>query len=115
MNITGTVLPFICDLKNLTTLNLSYNFMTSNEFPRALYNCSNLQYLDLSQNYFSGVVPDDIHLMARLCQLNLGANCFFGNITASIGQLVELRSLQLFHIPFSGSFPPKIGNLSNLK
>ncbi|XP_062148750.1 receptor-like protein 52 [Alnus glutinosa] len=85
--------------------------MISNEFPRALYNCSNLQYLDLSQNYFFG----DIQLMAQLRQLNLGANSFFGNIPTSIGLLIELRSLQLFHIPFSSSFLPEIGNLSNLE
>jgi hypothetical protein len=96
MNITGTVPPFMCDLKNLTTLDLSYNCITSNEFPRALYKCSNLQYLDLSQNYFAGTVPDDIHLMAQLRLLNLGANSFSGNIPASIGRLTELRSLQLF-------------------
>jgi hypothetical protein len=59
-NINGTVPPFICDLKTLTVLDLSYNYMTSSGFPRALYSCSNLQYLDLSQNYFSGTVPQDI-------------------------------------------------------
>jgi Leucine-rich repeat (LRR) protein/tRNA A-37 threonylcarbamoyl transferase component Bud32 len=115
MNITGTVPPFMCDLKNLTTLDLSYNCITSNEFPRALYKCSNLQYLDLSQNYFAGTVPDDIHLMAQLRLLNLGANSFSGNIPASIGRLTELRSLQLFACQFNGSFPPEIGNLSNLE
>jgi hypothetical protein len=115
MNITRTVPPFICDLNNLTTLDLSLNYMTSNEFPRALYNCSNLQYHDLSLNYFAGMLPDDIHRMAQLCLLNLGANSFSGNIPASIGQLTELRSLHLFMVPFNGSFPPEIGNLSNLE
>jgi hypothetical protein len=61
MNIIGTVPPFMCDLKNLTTLDLSYNYMTSNEFPRLLYNCSKLQYLNLSQNFFAGTVPDRRH------------------------------------------------------
>ncbi|XP_059431679.1 receptor-like protein kinase 5 [Corylus avellana] len=115
MNITGTVPPFICDLNNLTTLDLSYNYMTSNEFPTALYNCSKLQYLDLSQNYFAGTLPNDIHRMAGLRKLNIGANSFSGNIPASIGRLTELRILQLFACPFNGSFPPEIGNLSNLE
>ncbi|XP_059431675.1 LRR receptor-like serine/threonine-protein kinase HSL2 [Corylus avellana] len=114
-DISGTVPPFICDLNNLIALDLSYNYMTSNEFPRALYSCSNLQYLNLSQNYFAGTLPDDIHRMAQLRELNLGANSFSGNIPASIGQLTELRILQLFACPFNGSFPPEIGNLSNLE
>ncbi|XP_059432989.1 receptor-like protein kinase HSL1 [Corylus avellana] len=113
MEITGTVPPFICDLNNLTTLDLSHNHM--NEFPRALYNCSKLQYLYLSQNSFVGKVPDDIHLMSRLRELNIADNRFSGTIPASIGRLTELRMLSLTACQFDGSFPSEIGNLSNLE
>jgi Leucine-rich repeat (LRR) protein len=115
MNITGTVPPFICDLNNLTAIDLQYNYMTSNGFPKAFYNCSKLVSLDVSQNNFVGKVPDDIHRMAGLRQLNIGGNGFSGNIPASIGRLTELRILQLFSCQFNGSFPPEIGNLSNLE
>jgi tRNA A-37 threonylcarbamoyl transferase component Bud32 len=115
MNITGTVPPFICDLNNLTAIDLSYNYMTSNGFPTAFYNCSKLVSLDVSQNNFVGKVPDDIHRMSRLRHLNIGGNNFSGNIPASIGQLTELRILQLSACQFNGSFPPEIGNLSNLE
>ena len=47
-NITQTVPPFICDLKNLIVINLSNNFIPQ-EFPKALYSCSKLEDLDLSQ------------------------------------------------------------------
>ncbi|KAF5481951.1 hypothetical protein F2P56_002560 [Juglans regia] len=114
-NISGTVPPFICNLKNLKAINFSYNYFSSTEFPRALYNCSKLEDLDLSQNYFGGAIPDDIHRMARLHNLNLGGNSFFGNIPSSVGQLTELRILQLFGCLFIGSFPLEIGNLSNLE
>ncbi|XP_059431682.1 receptor-like protein kinase HSL1 [Corylus avellana] len=115
MNINGTVPPFICDLNNLTAIDFSFNYMTSNGFPKAFYNCSKLETLDLSQNNFVGKVPDDIHWMAGLRQLNIGGNSFSGNIPVSIGQLTELRILQLFACQFNGSFPPEIGNLSNLE
>ena len=47
-NITQTVPPFICDLKNLAVINLSNNLIPQ-EFPKALYNCFRLEDLDLSQ------------------------------------------------------------------
>ncbi|KAG2718326.1 hypothetical protein I3760_03G215100 [Carya illinoinensis] len=114
-NIHGTLPPFICNLKNLKAINLSNNSFSSTEFPRALYNCSKLENLDLSQNYFTGAIPDDIHCMARLHNLNLGGNNFSGNIPSSIGQLTELRKLKLFNCEFIGSLPLEIGNLSNLE
>ncbi|XP_041009471.1 probable inactive receptor kinase At5g53320 [Juglans microcarpa x Juglans regia] len=84
-NINGTVPPFICNLKNLTTFDVYNNSFHSTEFPRALYNCSKLKILDLSQNYFYGAIPDDIHRMSLLRELNLEGNNFDGNILASIG------------------------------
>ncbi|KAG6662161.1 receptor-like protein kinase 5 [Carya illinoinensis] len=114
-NIYGTIPSFICNLKNLKAINLSDNYFSSIEFPRALYNCSKLEGLDLSQNYFAGAIPDDIHCMAQLHNLNLGGNNFSGNIPSSIGQLAELRTLELYACQFIGSLPPEIGNLSNLE
>ncbi|KAG6658385.1 receptor-like protein kinase HSL1 [Carya illinoinensis] len=114
-NINGTVAPFICNLKNLTTFDVYNNSFHSKEFPRALYNCSKLEILDLSQNYFYGAIPDDIHRMSRLRELSLEGNNFDGNIPASIGQLQELRKLMLISCLFTGSFPQEIGNLSNLE
>ncbi|CAL2274836.1 unnamed protein product [Prunus armeniaca] len=113
-NITLSVPPFICDLKNLTLVDLSYNYFPG-EFPKALYNCSKLEYLDLSQNYFVGKIPDDIDSLPRLQYLSLAGNNFSGDIPAAIGRLHELRNLQLFMNEFNGSVPPEIGNLSNLK
>ncbi|CAL9027771.1 unnamed protein product [Prunus brigantina] len=113
-NITLSVPPFICDLKNLTLIDLSYNYFPG-EFPKALYNCSKLEYLDLSQNYFVGKIPDDIDSLPQLQYLSLAGNNFSGDIPAAIGRLHELRNLQLFMNEFNGSVPPEIGNLSNLK
>ncbi|XP_021807145.1 receptor-like protein kinase HSL1 [Prunus avium] len=112
-NITLPVPPFICDLKNVTLIDLSYNYFPE-EFPKALYNCSKLQYLDLSQNYFVGKIPDDIDSLPRLQYLSLANNYFSGDIPAAIGRLQELRNLQLLSNHFTGPVPPEIGNLSNL-
>ena len=58
-SITQTIPSFVCDLKNLTIVDF-YNNLIPGEFPTSLYNCSKLEYLDLSQNNFVGSIPHDI-------------------------------------------------------
>ncbi|KAL5728995.1 hypothetical protein ACHQM5_002009 [Ranunculus cassubicifolius] len=114
LNITEQIPPSICELKNLTHIDLSYNYLPG-EFPTSLYNCTKLQYLDLSQNYFVGRIPADINRFSTLEFLNIAANNFTGDIPASLGSLPALKSLYMFQNQFKGTFPPEIGNLSNLE
>ncbi|CAI0543573.1 unnamed protein product [Linum tenue] len=114
MNIPGTVPPFICDLKNLTVLDL-YNNSIVGGFPRELYNCSKLEYLNLSQNYFVGPIPGDVDRLSSLNHLDLSGNNFTSDIPAAIGRLKELRVLYLNQNQFNATFPPEIGSLSNLE
>ncbi|MCL7045897.1 hypothetical protein MKW94_013785 [Papaver nudicaule] len=114
MNITEKVPNFICDLKNLTEIDLSWNLI-SGGFPVSVLNCSKLEYLDLSMNYFIGVLPSDIDRLSSLSYLNLGSNNFTGNIPSSIGNLEMLESLILSMNHFNGTFPVEIGKLSNLE
>ncbi|MBA0661968.1 hypothetical protein Goklo_006178 [Gossypium klotzschianum] len=112
-NITVRVPPTICGLKNLTVLDLWDNFIPG-EFP-ILYNCSKLQVLDLSQNYFVGPIPDDIDRLSSLVYLDISGNNFSGNIPPSIGRLPELKALNIYRNQFKGTFPKEIGNLTNLE
>ncbi|KAL5697759.1 hypothetical protein ACHQM5_028876 [Ranunculus cassubicifolius] len=115
MNITETISPSLCDLTNLTHIDLSYNYIPG-EFPLFLYSCSNLVYLDLSQNYFVGSLPSDIsRLSSSLQYLDLTANNFSGDIPSSIGELHSLRTLNLVLNQFNGSFPTAIGDLGKLE
>lgn len=114
--ISESVPPFICDLNNLTVLDLNNNFIPG-FFPTVLYNCSNLEYLDLSENLFIGTVPGDIHRLSpgRLEYFKLEANNFTGDIPPAIGKLTGLKSLYARENLFNGSFPEEIGNLLNLE
>ncbi|XP_030512966.1 receptor-like protein kinase HSL1 [Rhodamnia argentea] len=114
MNITEPIPPSICDLKSLTQLNLSWNYIPGG-FPRALYNCSKLQILDLSQNYFVGPIPSDIDQLSGLTYLDVGGNNFSGDIPAEIGRLRGLQTLNLYQNQFNGTFPKEIGDLANLE
>ncbi|PWA72585.1 leucine-rich repeat protein [Artemisia annua] len=114
-DIRGVVPAFICDIKNLTHLDLSLNFFNEN-FPTGLYNCTNLEYLDLSENLFVGRIPDDISRLSReLKYLSLLNNNFTGDIPVSISRLSKLTYLELRQNLFNGSFPEEIGNLSDLE
>ncbi|KAJ8445850.1 hypothetical protein Cgig2_027931 [Carnegiea gigantea] len=107
--------PSICDLKNLTTLDLSYNNLPG-EFPTFLYKCATLQHLDLSQNTFVGQLPNDINnLSPQLQHLDLSSNNFTGDIPSSIAQLKGLQFLNLGSNLFNGTFPSELANLVNLE
>ncbi|KAK8991630.1 hypothetical protein V6N11_062634 [Hibiscus sabdariffa] len=112
-NITASVPPTICGLKNLTYLDLYNNFIPG-EFP-TLYNCSKLQFLDLSHNYFVGPLPDEIDRLSTLVYLDISGNNFSGDIPPSIGRLPALNTLSIVQNQFNGTFPKEIGNLSNLE
>ncbi|KAE8658086.1 putative Poly(A) polymerase beta [Hibiscus syriacus] len=111
-NITASVPPIICDLTNLTYLDL-YNNSIPGEFPM-LYDCSKLEILVLSQNYFVGPIPDDIDRLSTLVYLDISGNNFSGDIPTSIGRLPVLNTLNIVQNQFNGTFPKEIGNLSNL-
>nr|GEX47759.1 receptor-like protein kinase 5 [Tanacetum cinerariifolium] len=114
-DIPGLVPPFICDIKNLTHLDLSWNLFNGN-FPTPLYNCTNLQYLDLSSNYFVGKLPDDIsRLSPELKYFNLLGDNFTGDIPVNISRLSKLTFLELRQNLFNGTFPEEIGDLSDLE
>ncbi|KAL6985480.1 hypothetical protein U1Q18_018855 [Sarracenia purpurea var. burkii] len=113
-NITNAIPPAMCDLKNLTFLNLAFNYIPGG-FPTVLYNCSKLQHLDISQNYFVGPIPTDIDRMSSLQYIDVTANNFSGDIPQSIGRLPGLQTLYLTQNLFNGTFPAEIGNLLNLE
>ncbi|CAN6850223.1 unnamed protein product [Brassica oleracea] len=114
-NFTVAVPTSICDFPNLNFLDLSYNYFPG-EFPTTLYNCTKLRHLDLSQNNFNGTLPADIHrLSRRLEYLDLGATGFSGDIPKTIGLLSNLKVLNLYQSEYNGTFPSEIGDLSELE
>ncbi|KAG8070240.1 hypothetical protein GUJ93_ZPchr0006g41672 [Zizania palustris] len=106
----------ICSLKNLTLIDLSYNNLTSG-FPTVLYTCSALQYLNLSNNEFSGSLPNDINkLSSEMLHLNLSNNAFIGDVPSAIAEFPKLKSLLLDTNNFNGSYPGiAIGGLIELE
>ena len=72
--------------------------------------------LDLTFNYMTGTIPDEVGSLARLEYLS-----FFGNeeltgpIPPTLGSLVHLEELHLSQTGLTGPIPPELGNLTHLK
>ncbi|KAL8026867.1 hypothetical protein ABFX02_14G057650 [Erythranthe guttata] len=74
----------------VTTLNISYMFL-SGTIPPQIGNLSFLISLDLSRNFFGGVLPQ-LLLLHRLKYISLRDNNFTGNIPISLSNLTKLRT-----------------------
>ncbi|KAL3534326.1 hypothetical protein ACH5RR_002787 [Cinchona calisaya] len=78
---------------------------------------SNIQFvssIDLSNNNFSGKIPDELTNLLGLKYLNLSGNQLKGMIPRNIGQMKQLESLDLSRNHLSGSIPSGISQLSFL-
>ncbi|MDA8597139.1 leucine-rich repeat domain-containing protein [Candidatus Pacebacteria bacterium] len=81
--------------------------------PSSIFERTNAQALDLSDNNLTGSLPAEVRQLQQLQILDLSNNQFTG-VPAEIGQLTKLEVLDLSHNQLTG-LPYELGNLSNLK
>ncbi|MCH2406317.1 MAG: leucine-rich repeat domain-containing protein, partial [Nitrosopumilus sp.] len=98
--LTGSIPSEICNLTNLTELNLSNNQFTGS-FPSEIGNLTNLEILDLSRNSIYGSIPSEIGNLTNLTGLDLGGNELTGEILDSICDIYWSSSE--FYINISGN------------
>ncbi|GJR35811.1 kinase-like domain-containing protein [Tanacetum coccineum] len=85
-------------------------------FIDSLKNCTKLEWLDLDNCNFVGVLPISIgNLSDKLSSLYLGDNQLFGSLPSSIGNLVGLTWLDLRSNRLKGKIPSTIGKLQKLQ
>jgi hypothetical protein len=77
-------------------------------------NNGSMIFLDLSYNFLSGTIPDNLGAMSYLQVLNLGHNRLNGNIPESFGDLKALGVLDLSHNSLQGFIPGSLQSLSFL-
>ncbi|CBI25073.3 unnamed protein product, partial [Vitis vinifera] len=110
------VLPFdsICELKSLEKIDLGANVLHGG-IGEGLKNCSQLQYLDLGVNFFTGTVPE-LSSLSGLKFLNLNCSGFSGSFPwKSLENLTNLEFLSLGDNQFErSSFPLEILKLDKL-
>ncbi|KAK7360129.1 hypothetical protein VNO77_02107 [Canavalia gladiata] len=74
-----------------------------------------LETLDVSDNYFSGQIPESLSNLTRLRRLGLSRNSFTGPIPSSIGSLSNLEELYLDNNNLTGTIPVSFNGLKSLK
>ncbi|KAH7854233.1 hypothetical protein Vadar_011543 [Vaccinium darrowii] len=116
-NILNGLLPLVPS--NLTWLDLS-----NNSFSGSIHHVlcgkgeepnKTLSFLNLGKNLLSGNIPECWKHWPDLNIIKMENNNLVGGIPSSIGQLPYLRSLHLRHNNLSGELPPTLQNCSSLR
>ena len=100
---------------NLKILKLSKNRFSGSISCLCKINGRSLTYLDLSDNFFYGQLPNCFRHWHELVVLNLAGNKFSSEAPNSLGRLSNLETLKLFNNSFSGNLPSALKKCSSLK
>ncbi|XP_059631110.1 receptor-like protein EIX2 [Cornus florida] len=107
------------NMTQLNVLDLRDNFLFG-KIPLTIRNLSSLLILDLSHNQFSGEVPIFLEnksdlLLNSLKYLRLESNMFSGLLPENLGEFRNRKHLLLADNLFCGPIPTSIGQLSKLE
>ncbi|XP_066376963.1 protein STRUBBELIG-RECEPTOR FAMILY 8-like isoform X3 [Miscanthus floridulus] len=111
MELNGTLGYQLSSLQALKTMDLSNNYL-HDSIPYQLP--SNLTYLNLAKNNFSGNLPYSISNLVSLEYLNLSHNSLFQEIGELFGSLNSLSELDVSFNNLTGNLPFSMGSLSKL-
>ncbi|KAL7618398.1 hypothetical protein Lser_V15G02302 [Lactuca serriola] len=114
-NLTGEIPPWICELKSLQMLDLSFNNM-SGTLPSCLGILTNsLMSLNLKQNNFHGKMTSACKPGSQLKALDLSENRFTGQLPRSLTNCRNLEILSLEDNSFHDAFPSWLQSLAELQ
>ncbi|KAL9276570.1 hypothetical protein ACSQ67_025887 [Phaseolus vulgaris] len=112
---SGEIHKSLMELRQLEYLDLSSNYFQDSHIPEFLGSLTNLKYLDLSSCGFGGEIPTQFGSLSHLRYLNLDQNSLEGSIPCQLGNLSQLQYLDLGYNSFEGNVPSQLGNLSQLQ
>ncbi|CAI0415795.1 unnamed protein product [Linum tenue] len=116
---TGTVPASLSNASNLVFLQLQVNNFTgankiSGNLPSGIQNLVSLQRFEASYNNLSGTIPSAIWNIRTLEWLDLASNSISGSVPQSIGNLTRLNRLRLARNQLQGEIPAAIENCKDL-
>ncbi|KAB2601753.1 LRR receptor-like serine/threonine-protein kinase [Pyrus ussuriensis x Pyrus communis] len=104
-------IQIVCQLRTLSYLNISS--VGESEFPKSIFNLTNLQTLDLSKNSFTGPFPPQLASLESLKHLDLSKNHLKGRIPKLLGNFCKLKTLNLARNEFDGGIQELLSGFSN--
>ncbi|CAI9091711.1 OLC1v1026807C1 [Oldenlandia corymbosa var. corymbosa] len=114
-NFSGKIHPSVCKLSILMVLDISENNF-SGAIPECLANVSEgLYVLDMHSNRFSGRIPSNFAVGSNLRTLKLHNNQLEGSLPRSLSRCRELEVLDVGYNNLNGTFPTWLGTLPKLK
>ncbi|KAJ3703977.1 hypothetical protein LUZ61_007682 [Rhynchospora tenuis] len=114
-SLSGKISPALQYMSELEYLDLSYNYFSGNKFPNFINSFENLNYLNLSSTGLSEIIPPQLGNLSKLQYLDLSWTELSGIIPPQLGNLSKLQHLDLSGTSLSGIIPPQLGNLSKLQ
>ncbi|KAL8458826.1 hypothetical protein ACS0TY_036362 [Phlomoides rotata] len=111
-NFVGSVTSDIGSCSTLTRLILRQNNLTG-VLPEFVQH-SNLRFMDLSDNGFSGLIPSSLNNLANVTSIDLSHNKLIGFIPSEMRSLANLESLNLSHNRLEGALPSQLSSCYKL-
>ncbi|GLU14340.1 hypothetical protein SLE2022_309160 [Rubroshorea leprosula] len=113
VNIKSPIPSVLANLSSLTFLYLT-NCGLFGKFPKAIFQLSKLEYLNVRDNWgLTGSLPE-FHFSYPLKELSVANTGFSGEFPASFGLLSSLEYLKVRNCNFSGLLPSSLSNLTEL-
>ncbi|XP_022715701.1 probable LRR receptor-like serine/threonine-protein kinase At1g07650 isoform X2 [Durio zibethinus] len=111
-DLNGVLPRSLSKLSYLKTIDLHRNYINGT-IPRE-WAAMELEFVSLSMNHLSGLIPGYLGNITTLVYLSLENNVFSGTIPPELGKLVNLENLILSANYLTGEFPSALSNLSKL-
>lgn len=107
MNLTGTLSPDLGALTFLKSLDLSNNLFTG-PIPEELTSAKGLETVNLGNNRLDGALPSSLGNWTNLTSLDVSNNGLGGQIPASVGNLQFLETLNMTNNKLTGTIPAEL-------
>jgi len=110
---SSTIPSSLANITNLRFLDLSGNSFTGST--EVIFSCSTLLEVELSNNQFGGTIPCSIGNLAEMRSLSLANNAMYGALPSELGAVTRMKFLRLSNNGFSGSLPAALSSMRKLE